>query len=113
MRRRAISHGILDTSIDPQLESGPLHHTGFMSRDTLAAVDDRADISADGDREGMPRDALIQRLADVERAYGELLQRVRRYERERAEIRQRLSGILAELDGADLLDTPRAGAAAD
>jgi uncharacterized protein involved in exopolysaccharide biosynthesis len=44
------------------------------------------------------RDALAARLATVERAYGELLERVRRFERERAEIRRRLQRLLARID---------------
>ena len=37
------------------------------------------------------------RLAAMERAYEDLLERVRRYERERADIRTRLDRILARL----------------
>jgi hypothetical protein len=45
------------------------------------------------------QEALESRLAAVERAYEVLLERLRRYERERAEIRTRLAGILARLGG--------------
>ena len=55
----------------------------------------------------------MRRLASVEQAYGELLQRIRRYERERAEIKHRLESIMAELDAASRLDAPRPGASAD
>ena len=43
------------------------------------------------------RDALLARLADLEQGYDDLLQRVRRYERERAEIRARLEGLLKRI----------------
>jgi uncharacterized protein YhaN len=43
------------------------------------------------------RAALAVRLAKVERAYQELVERVRGYERERTEIRARLEGLLARL----------------
>lgn len=47
------------------------------------------------------RDALAARLATVERAYGELQERVRAYERERAEIRGRLKRLLARIAADD------------
>jgi hypothetical protein len=47
---------------------------------------------------------LVDRLAVVERAYGELLQRVRRYERERAELKHRLASIMAQLDAVARAD---------
>ena len=49
---------------------------------------------------GEERDALEARLAALERAHQELLERVRRYERERTEIRARLQRILARLGPA-------------
>ena len=42
-------------------------------------------------------EALEARLAAVERAYEDLLERVHRYERERVEIRARIERILARL----------------
>ena len=84
-----------------------------MTRDTLAAVDEGPETSVASSHDGAPREALIHRLARVEQAYGELLQRVRQYERERAEIKHRLEGIMAELDAASPHDVPRAGASAD
>ena len=42
-------------------------------------------------------DALATRLEAVERAYRELLGRVQRYERERADIRARLERVLAHI----------------
>jgi len=57
-----------------------------MSRETLEVLE------VQGERE-----ALAARLASVERAYADLLQRVRRYERERAEIKARLERILARI----------------
>ena len=59
-----------------------------MSHETLELLDPEG------------RDALTARLATVERAYEDLLQRVRRYERERAEIRARLERILARIASA-------------
>lgn len=84
-----------------------------MTRDTLAAVDEGPETSAASGHVGAPGEALIDRLASVEQAYGELLQRVRQYERERAEIRHRLEGIMAQLDAASPLDVPRPGASSD
>ena len=46
------------------------------------------------------RAALALRLAKVERAYQELLERLSGYERERAEIKARLEGLLARLGPA-------------
>jgi len=48
---------------------------------------------------GVPeeREELEARLVAVERAYAELLDRVRRYERERVDIRERLNRILARI----------------
>ena len=43
------------------------------------------------------RETVEARLQAMERAYEDLLQRVRRYERERVEIRARLERILARL----------------
>jgi chromosome segregation ATPase len=57
-----------------------------MSRETVEVLE------VQGERE-----ALASRLASVERAYADLLQRVRRYERERAEIKARLERILARI----------------
>jgi len=42
-------------------------------------------------------EAVAARLASIERAYEDLLQRVRRYERERVEIRARIERILARI----------------
>lgn len=46
------------------------------------------------------RDALAVRLAQVERAYRELAERLSGYERERAEIKARLEDILARIGPA-------------
>jgi predicted nuclease with TOPRIM domain len=62
-----------------------------MSREPLEALE------LQGERE-----TLAARLASVERAYAELQQRVRRYERERAEIKARLERILARIDAAGI-----------
>jgi len=47
------------------------------------------------------RDDVADRLADLERANQELQERLRRYERERAEIKLRLGRLLARM-GVDL-----------
>jgi hypothetical protein len=57
-----------------------------MSAETVEVLKEPAD-----------EDPLVARLATVERAYEDLLQRVRRYERERAEIRARLERILSRI----------------
>ena len=57
-----------------------------MRRESLEILD------APGERE-----ALAAQLATMERAHEALLERVRRYERERAEIRARLESILARI----------------
>jgi len=44
---------------------------------------------------------LLARCARLERAYDDLLQRVRRYERERTEIRARLERLLARIPVLD------------
>ena len=46
------------------------------------------------------REALALRLAEVERAYQELVERLHGYERERAEVKARLEGILARIGPA-------------
>lgn len=58
-----------------------------MTRETLEVLEER--------------DALAARLATVERAYGELLERVRFYERERAELRDRLQQLLTRIGVED------------
>lgn len=64
-----------------------------MGRDTLEVQSFLSRHEAEvGERE-----ALAARLKSVERAYEELLQRVRRYERERAEIRARIERLLHRL----------------
>jgi predicted nucleic acid-binding Zn-ribbon protein len=57
-----------------------------MNREPLESCD----IRANGE-------TLEARLAAVERAYEDLLERVRRYERERADIRSRLERLLAQI----------------
>jgi hypothetical protein len=84
-----------------------------MTRDTLAAIDEGPETSVASSHDGAPREALIDRLASVEQAYAELLQRIRQYERERAEIKHRIEGIMAQLDAANPLDVLWRGASAD
>ena len=66
-----------------------------MSREMLEALE------VQGERE-----ALAARLATMERAYADLLARVRRYERERAEIKARVERILARLGTAGRAGVP-------
>ena len=75
-----------------------------MTRDTGVAVDEDSGALVGSDRDGAADAGLGDRLAVVERAYGELLQRVRRYERERAELKHRLAIIMAQLDAAARAD---------
>jgi len=74
-----------------------------MSRETLEVLEERlqAFLARHQEVQG-ERAALALRLASVERAYEELLQRVRRYERERAEIKDRLGRILTRIGSASL-----------
>jgi hypothetical protein len=60
-----------------------------MSAETVEVLKEPAD-----------EDPLVARLATVERAYEDLLQRLHRYERERAEIRARLERILSRIPPA-------------
>jgi uncharacterized protein YhaN len=64
-----------------------------MGRDTLEV---QSFLTSD-DVEAGERETLAARLASVERAYEELLQRVRRYERERAEVRARVERLLQRI----------------
>ena len=57
-----------------------------MSRETVEVLGTRED-----------GEVLEARFAALERAYDDLLQRVRRYEQERREIRTRLARILARM----------------
>jgi len=59
-----------------------------MSRETVELLGTRGD-----------GEVLEARFAALERAYEDLLQRVRRYEQERREIRTRLARILARMGG--------------
>ena len=47
-------------------------------------------------------ETLEAKLAAVERAYESLLERVRRYERERIELRERLDKIIGQFANLDL-----------
>lgn len=72
-----------------------------MSRETLEVLEERLQTFLTRHREVQgEREALAERLAAVEQAYEDVLQRVRRYERERAEIRARLQRILVRIGGS-------------
>jgi len=66
-----------------------------MSRDTYEGV--RSFLSSEPE----DADALTARVAALERVNQELLERVRRFERERSEIKLRLGRLLARM-GVDL-----------
>jgi hypothetical protein len=66
-----------------------------MSRDTTEAFDHPAFAFATTDAH--ERTLMASRLAALEQAHAELLERVARYERERGEIRARLARLLAQL----------------
>jgi hypothetical protein len=75
-----------------------------MTRDTGVAVDEDSGAPVGSGRDGAEGAGPDDRLAVVERAYDELLQRVHRYERERAELKRRLASIMAQLDAAARAD---------
>jgi hypothetical protein len=81
-----------------------------MTRDTGVAVDDDSGVPVGSVRDGAEASQLVDRLAIVERAYSELLQRVRRYERERAELKHRLASLMAQLDVAVRADVTSSAA---
>ena len=81
----------LDTCERQPLQSDP----GPMSRDTYEGV--RSFLSSEQE----DADALTARVAALERVNQELLERVRRFERERSEIKLRLGRLLARM-GVDL-----------
>jgi hypothetical protein len=74
------------------------------------AVDDGSGAPGGSGREDADSVELSDRLVVVQRAYDELLQRVRRYERERAELKRRLASIMAQLDAAARADVPSSAA---
>jgi uncharacterized protein YhaN len=65
-----------------------------MGRETQQGLGSFLVDQQDGDA---GEESLRARLAGLERAYQDLLERLRRYERERGEIKSRLEGILARL----------------
>jgi hypothetical protein len=94
MRRTPL---LLDTGHEGKLESAPSSERGYMSRDTTEAFDHpmfRFEPVVTDDHE---RAILASRLAALEQAHAELLERVARYERERVEIRARLARLLTQL----------------
>ena len=66
-----------------------------MSRDTTEAFDHPAFTFVTTDAHA--QDLLASRLAALEQAHAELLERVARYERERSEVRARIARLLAQL----------------
>jgi hypothetical protein len=73
-----------------------------MSRESPEAWEAGLEAAlTEGARDG--REVLEARLASMERAYEELLQRVHGYERERAELRRRIARILSRIGASRLV----------
>jgi hypothetical protein len=70
-----------------------------MSRETPEAENPHQSPPVRQQQVDGERQALVAKLERAEQAYGELLERVQRYERERVEIKGRLRHILARLGG--------------
>ena len=69
-----------------------------MSRETLQVLEERLEsFLAHHEQVQGERAELAARLAEAERVNEDLRERVRRYERERAEIRSRIGRILGRL----------------
>jgi hypothetical protein len=68
-----------------------------MSRDTTEAFDHPVFTFEPATSDEHERATMASRLAALEQAHAELLERVSRYERERVEIRARLARLLAQL----------------
>jgi len=68
-----------------------------MSRDTTEAFDHPVFTFEPAATDDHERAIMASRLAALEQAHAELLERVARYERERVEIRARLARLLAQL----------------
>ena len=84
-----------------------------MTRDTGVAIDEDSGAPPGSGRDGAEGAEADDRLAAIERAYRELLQRVRRYERERAELKHRLASIMAQLDAAARAEVPGSAASVE
>jgi hypothetical protein len=69
-----------------------------MSRDTTEAFDHPLFTFGPAATDEHERTSMASRLAALEQAHAELLERVSRYERERVEIRARLARLLAQLE---------------
>ena len=68
-----------------------------MSRDTTEAFNHPVFTFEPATTDEHDRATMASRLAALEQAHAELLERVARYERERVEIRTRLARLLAHL----------------
>ena len=68
-----------------------------MSRDTTEAFDHPVFAFEPAAPDDHERATMASRLAALEQAHAELLERISRYERERVEIRTRLARLLAQL----------------
>ncbi len=68
-----------------------------MARETGEALEGAEEPFVHGPDAGAEV-SVVMRLVRVEQAYAELLERVRRYERERVEIKARLARLLSRLD---------------
>ena len=77
-----------------------------MSRETPETPDPGSETSAAYPQAVGGEAMLTERLLTVERAYAELLQRVRWYEREREELKGRLEKLLSHIGRGAALFTP-------
>ena len=68
-----------------------------MSRETFDLRDAAMQAAVAGAPDGPGEETVVVRLARIERAYEELVQRLRRYEEERAQIKNRLERLLIRL----------------
>jgi hypothetical protein len=73
-----------------------------MSRDTTEAFDHPVFMFEPAATDDHERAIMASRLAALEQAHAELLERVARYERERVEIRARLARLLAQMGPGSL-----------
>lgn len=69
-----------------------------MGQETADDLDTTFDAALPPLERGVDHATVVARLEHMERAYGELLERVRRYERERVELKGRVARILATLE---------------
>ena len=74
-----------------------------MTRETLQAEEAAPEAVTDEPRPAEAAGTLATRLFELERAYEDLQGLVQRYERERAEIRERIARLLSSLGALEAL----------